>query len=90
LFVRYEDLIRNADGELRRIGDRFDLKARKTSFVDVSSRADAWRTPNPRRPLDVAYYRDEKYFEEYDESALGVMRAELDRCLLDRFQYRLR
>jgi hypothetical protein len=90
LFVRYEDLIRNADGELSRIGDRFGLKARRTSFVDVSSRADAWRTPNPRRPLDVAYYRDEKYLEEYDESALSVMRAELDRYLLDRFQYRLR
>jgi hypothetical protein len=88
LFVRYEDLIRDVDGDLHRIRDHFRLRTRGARFVDADSRADMWKRPNPRKAFDVAYYRHEKYLDEFDEHALAIVRAELDPHLLARFDYR--
>jgi hypothetical protein len=89
LFLRYEDLIRDSAEELARIGERFGLTARRSRPADIRSRADTWTTPNPRTPLDVAYYRHEKYLEEFDERARSLLRRELDRELIARFDYRI-
>jgi hypothetical protein len=89
LFLRYEDLIRDPEAAMAGIRARFGLSARQPAFVDVTSRADTWRTPNPRAPLDVGYYRHEKFLDEFDEPALSLLRAALDRQLLRRFDYRI-
>jgi hypothetical protein len=89
LFVRYEDLIRDTEGQLERVRERFGLARRGPRLADIHSRADTWRTPNPRAALDRGYYLNEKYLEEFDERALSALRAGLDHRLLARFDYRL-
>jgi hypothetical protein len=88
LFIRYEDLLRDLEAQLERVRRHFGLMMRRREFVDIRSRADAWKTPHPRKALDVAYYLHEKYVEEFDEPARAVLRADLDPGLLAHFHYR--
>lgn len=88
VFVRYEDLLTDFRAQLRRIAERFELRARNSDFVNIHARADDWRTPRPRRELDLDGYRSESYVEQFDDGARTLMRDGLDESLLARFDYR--
>jgi len=89
IFIRYEDLIDDVEAQLVLIRDKFSLRARDEKFVNINSRADTWDTPNPRKALEIDFYRHERYLEEFDEQTLAILREQLDRSLLSRFNYQM-
>jgi hypothetical protein len=89
LFVRYEDLIESFEAQMSSIRERFSLDMKSDNFVNITSRADGWETPVPRKSLDIDYYRNRKYLEEYTNQELELIKRLLDDRITRRFGYEI-
>ncbi len=90
LLLKYEELIADYRKQLGLIVSHFKFERRQDGLFDISERADDWITPNPRKPLDITYYRKQNYVAEYTEESLSLMYEQLDHGLMQEFRYRLR
>lgn len=88
-FVRYESLLTGFDRQLLEIQDRLSLKARLPSFRNLESRADDWKTPEPRKALKTDYYREEQFIKEFSDAELHIMRDRLDPAVMNEFGYEI-
>ncbi|HEY9509516.1 MAG TPA: sulfotransferase domain-containing protein [Verrucomicrobiae bacterium] len=89
VFVRYEDLINGFASQLTKIEQQLGLKAKFGDFVNIHTRADNWKTKSPRKPLEIDFYKHEKYLEAFDAPTLAILRQQFDPNLLERFGYQL-
>lgn len=89
VFVRYEDLIDSYDEQLCRIGDTFGFSKRWESFRNLEARADSWKTPRPRRKLSRDFYRNEEYLQLFTENDMALIRASLNRELVESYGYKV-
>ena len=90
VFVRYEDVTSSFDKELRRIGGSLGLKQTNVTMVNLTKRADNWKTPRPRKRRDKNYYRDAHYLENFTKEDFEYIRERLDQGLVERFGYKVR
>lgn len=78
VFLRYEDLLESFDNRMLQIKGSLNLEQRLSSFQDLETRVDNWKTPSPRKKLSRDYYQQNKFIEAFSESDLALMRQYLD------------
>ena len=89
IFVRYEDLINDFHTCLIHIEERLNLNRIKPAFANMQARADNWDTPNLRKPLNIYYYINEEYMQEYNSESISILKERLDAGIMARIGYRL-
>jgi len=89
IFIRYEDLLTSFDDVLMKIQDKFAFEAKLASFKNIEKRSDNWKTPTPRKKMDLAYYKKKLYMDLFGQTELELMRLNLDEELIKRNGYNI-
>lgn len=87
VFIRYEDLLGSFDEQMSGIRDSLGLDMKSDSFVNITARADNWKTPKPRKSLDRDYYLNKTYLEECTPGEMNIIAANLDDQIVRQFGY---
>ena len=88
-FVRYEDLIGDFPATMRSLASLYGIEESAREFVNIETRVDAWKTPRPRKELDLDFYRRRSFAADFTEEALTFIRTHIDQHLMQRFDYAL-
>ena len=89
LFIRYEDLLKDYEDLLGQIQKRFNYERRNSHFYNLTTRADDWQTKVPRKKLDLDYYMNESYMQEYTPEDLEIIKKYLDVDLINELGYKI-
>lgn len=89
LFIRYEDLLMDYGDLLGKVQNKFEYESRSSHFHNLTQRADDWETKVPRKKLDLSYYTNESYMDEYSPEDLETVRLYLDADLTKKLGYKI-
>lgn len=89
LFIKYENLICDFQNQMELIRDKFKYNTKNADFLDITPRADNWKTPNPRKKLNLRYYLNEEYMMEFTGRDLQIIRDNIDTELVAKLGYEL-
>lgn len=82
VWVRYEDLLEDLEGELTALQEAFDLERAHDSWKDIGRRL----TPGGEevdQTVDRSYYRDQRWLQEFADEDIEDLLANLDMKPLD-------
>ena len=89
LFIKYENLICDFENQMKLIRNKLKYHPKNADFVNITLRADNWKTQKPRRKLNIHYYLNEEYMREYTGRDLQIIRDNIDTVLATKLGYEI-
>ncbi len=85
--VRYEDLINDFDETMSALMTGINLEKKADVFVNITKRADEWKTQRVMEALNVDSYRKKQYLSVLGAETVSLIRSKLDNKILDVLGY---